>query len=114
MKALKLISNNRWEIGILSGLFLFAAAGLTIGAKATIRSAKVMELKSDISKTTAGAFAVSNVEQCESSTSLSGGRSRVECINIVITAARNLKGEKFAHDVATNLSNWVDRENALD
>lgn len=61
-------------------------------------------------------FATAALTACAKATTSLEGRekSRAECINIVIDAARNLKGAQFARDVAANLSSWVDKENGLD
>lgn len=67
------------------------------------------DIEKQLSQSAAGQFALSNLKDCTKPQGLfDNGKPEVECVNTVIAAARNLKGEQFAKDVAQSLNSWTE------
>lgn len=80
-----------------------------------LRDVRNREVSDKLEATPAGKFAISNFKECTTSGGLFGSdKSEPECVNIVVTAAKSLKGDAFAADVGKNLDLWITQKHKSD
>jgi hypothetical protein len=95
---------------LLSFVFLVVGIGVLTGTLRSVERSKQDDIRDQIAVSEPGKFAMLNLRDCMTSSSLfSERKSQAECINTVVTAARNLKGDMFAASVANSLNTWVEK-----
>lgn len=97
---------------LLASVLLCIGIGSTVNVVlSSVERSKKDQIREQIAASEPGKFAMFNLRDCTTkSSSLFGeGKSQAECINTVVTAARNLKGDSFAANVATSLNTWVEK-----